>query len=73
MKNNGRVSVSSPGMAELKRGQNLYEYSVLVTSLADEVLAVAQLYRDLEAPEQAIRHFFNRALSRGEGSSRLKA
>jgi len=34
------------GMAELKRGQNLYEYSVLVTSLADEVLAVAQLYRD---------------------------
>jgi hypothetical protein len=34
------------GMAELKRGQTLYEYSVLVTSLADEVLAVAQLYRD---------------------------
>ena len=34
------------GMAELKRGQNLYEYSVLVTSVADEVLAVAQLYRD---------------------------
>ncbi|HEX2238636.1 MAG TPA: transposase, partial [Gammaproteobacteria bacterium] len=34
------------GMAELKRGQDLYEYSVLVTSLADEVLAVAQLYRD---------------------------
>ena len=34
------------GMAELKRGQDLYEYSVLVTSLTDEVLAVAQLYRD---------------------------
>src|SRR4051794_20939380 len=34
------------GMAELKRGQNLYEYSVLVTSLADEVLTIAQLYRD---------------------------
>lgn len=34
------------GMAELKRGRDLYEYSVLVTSLADEVLAVAQLYRD---------------------------
>jgi hypothetical protein len=34
------------GMAELKRGQNLYEYTVLVTSLADEVLALAQLYRD---------------------------
>ena len=34
------------GMAELWRGQDLYEYSVLVTSLADEVLAVAQLYRD---------------------------
>ena len=34
------------GMAELKRGQNLYEYTGLVTSLADEVLTVAQLYRD---------------------------
>lgn len=34
------------GMAELKRGQDLYEYTVLVTSLADEVLSVAQLYRD---------------------------
>ena len=34
------------GMAELKRGQDLYEYTVLVTSLADEVLAIAQLYRD---------------------------
>lgn len=34
------------GMAELKRGQDLYEYAVLVTSLADEVLAIAQLYRD---------------------------
>jgi hypothetical protein len=34
------------GMAELRRGQDLYEYAVLVTSLADEVLAVAQLYRD---------------------------
>src|SRR3954447_12635993 len=34
------------GMAELKRGQDLYEYTVLVTSLPDEVRAVAQLYRD---------------------------
>jgi len=34
------------GMAELKRGQDLYEYAVLVTSLVDEVLAIAQLYRD---------------------------
>jgi hypothetical protein len=34
------------GMAELKRGQDLYEYIVLVTSLRDEVLTVAQLYRD---------------------------
>lgn len=34
------------GMAELKRGQDLYEYSVVVTSLGDEVLSVAQLYRD---------------------------
>ena len=34
------------GMAELKRGQDLYEYTVLVTSLGDEELAVAQLYRD---------------------------
>jgi hypothetical protein len=34
------------GMAELRRGQDLYEYAVLVTSLADEVLSIAQLYRD---------------------------
>jgi len=34
------------GMAELRRGQDLYEYAVLVTSLTDEVLSVAQLYRD---------------------------
>ena len=35
------------GMAELRRGQNLYEYAVLVTSLEqDEVLSIAQLYRD---------------------------
>jgi hypothetical protein len=34
------------GMAELKQGQDLYEYTVLVTSLRDEVLAIAQLYRD---------------------------
>jgi Transposase DDE domain group 1 len=34
------------GMAELRRGQDLYEYTVLVTSLDDEVLSIAQLYRD---------------------------
>jgi hypothetical protein len=34
------------GMAELKRGQDLYEYAVLVTSLAHQVLSIAQLYRD---------------------------
>jgi len=34
------------GMAELRRGQDLYEYTVLVTSLANEVLSIAQLYRD---------------------------
>lgn len=34
------------GMVELKQGCELYEYAVLVTSLADEVLSLAQLYRD---------------------------
>jgi hypothetical protein len=34
------------GMAELKRGRDLYEYAVLVTSLGDQVRAIAQLYRD---------------------------
>jgi Transposase DDE domain group 1 len=34
------------GMAALRRGQELYEYTVLVTSLPDEVLSIAQLYRD---------------------------
>src|SRR5947209_3531973 len=34
------------GMAELRRGQDLYEYSVLVTSLREEVLSMAHLYRD---------------------------
>ena len=33
-------------MAELQRGQDVYEYAVLVTSLEHEVLAIAQLYRD---------------------------
>jgi hypothetical protein len=34
------------GMTELQPGRELYEYAVLVTSLADEVLSIAQLYRD---------------------------
>jgi Transposase DDE domain group 1 len=35
------------GMAELsKQGRELYEYAVLVTSLQEEVLSIAQLYRD---------------------------
>ncbi len=34
------------GMAELQPGCELYEYAVLVTSLSDEVLSIAQLYRD---------------------------
>src|SRR4051794_31933795 len=34
------------GMAELQQGQKLYEYAVLVTSLSEEVLSIAQLYRD---------------------------
>lgn len=34
------------GMAELKQGCELYEYAVLVTSLSEEVLSIAQLYRD---------------------------
>jgi hypothetical protein len=34
------------GMAELRRSQDLYEYTVLVTSLGDEVLSIAQLDRD---------------------------
>jgi Transposase DDE domain group 1 len=34
------------GMAELQQGQELYEYAVLVTSLSEEVLSIAQLYRD---------------------------
>jgi hypothetical protein len=34
------------GMVELKQGCELYEYAVLVTSLSEEVLSLAQLYRD---------------------------
>ena len=34
------------GMSEVPRDQDLYEYAVVVTSLAAEVLAIAQLYRD---------------------------
>ena len=33
-------------MVELKQGCELYEYAVLVTSLSEEVLSRAQLYRD---------------------------
>jgi Transposase DDE domain group 1 len=34
------------GLAELQAGCELYEYAVLVTSLSEEVLSIAQLYRD---------------------------
>ena len=35
-----------PGLQEFWRGEDLYEYAVLVTSLEEEVLGIAQLYRD---------------------------
>jgi Transposase DDE domain group 1 len=47
------------GMAELRRGQQLYEYTVLVTSLADEVRSVAQLYRDRAEAENILDELKN--------------
>lgn len=47
------------GMAELRRGQDLYEYTVLVTSLGDEVRSVAQLYRDRAEAENILDELKN--------------
>jgi hypothetical protein len=47
------------GMAELWRGQEIYEYAVLVTSLSEEVLGVAQLYRDRAEAENAFDELKN--------------
>jgi hypothetical protein len=43
------------GMAELNQGRELYEYAVLVTSLPEEVLSIAQLYRDRAEAENNFR------------------
>lgn len=42
----GTEQAAFAGMAELQPGRELYEYAVLVTSLTNEVLSIAQLYRD---------------------------
>jgi len=47
------------GMAELCRGQEIYEYAVLVTSLTEEVLGIAQLYRDRAEAENAFDELKN--------------
>jgi hypothetical protein len=47
------------GMAELCRGQDIYEYAVLVTSLSEEVLGVAQLYRDRAEAENTFDELKN--------------
>jgi hypothetical protein len=52
------------GMAELRRGQDLYEYSVLVTSLGDEVLSIAQFYRDRAEAENIFDELKNQILAR---------
>ena len=47
------------GMAEWWRGQEIYEYAVLVTSLSEEVLGVAQLYGDRAEAENALDELKN--------------
>jgi len=38
------------GFAEIDGGREFWEYVVLVTSLASEVLTIGRLYRDLPCP-----------------------
>jgi Transposase DDE domain group 1 len=47
------------GMAEVQPGCELYEYAVLVTSLSDEVLSIAQLYRDRAEAENILDELKN--------------
>jgi hypothetical protein len=47
------------GTLEVLQGGELYEYAVLVTSLADEVLAIAQLYRDRAEAENVFDELKN--------------
>ncbi|MGH8399214.1 MAG: transposase [Gammaproteobacteria bacterium] len=47
------------GMVELTQGRELYEYAVLVTSLPDEVLSIAQLYRDRAEAENVFDELKN--------------
>jgi hypothetical protein len=47
------------GMVELKPGYEFYEYAVLVTSLANEVLSLAQLYRDRAEAENILDELKN--------------
>ena len=47
------------GMAEVQPGCELYEHAVLVTSLSDEVLSIAQLYRDRAEAENILDELKN--------------
>ena len=46
-------------MAEWWRGQEIYEYAVLVTSRSEEVLGVAQRYGDRAEAENAFDELKN--------------
>ena len=59
----GQGEASGQGMlfatAEVVQGSELYEYAVLVTSLEEEVLAIAQLYRDRAEAENVLDELKN--------------
>lgn len=59
----GKSETSGQGMlfatAELVQAGELYEYAVLVTSLEEEVLGVAQLYRDRAEAENVLDELKN--------------
>lgn len=59
----GQREASGEGMlfatAELVQGSELYEYAVLVTSLEEGVLAIAQLYRDRAEAENVLDELKN--------------
>ena len=47
------------GTAELLQAGELYEYAVLVTSLEEEMLGIAQLYRDRAEAENVLDELKN--------------
>jgi hypothetical protein len=61
------------GFVEIGPGADVYEYGVLVTSLEEEVLALAQLYRDRGDSENPFDELKNQWVRRDNQSEKAAA